>query len=230
MGKAELIVALDLVSEDEALDLVVRLLPDVDFFKVGLQLFVSSGSNVVSKIKDMGGRVFLDLKLHDIPNQVANAVTEASNLGVDLLTIHTFGGREMMSKVIEARDKADSDMKIVGVTILTSMDNNDLKGIGIESGTDLAVMHQAKLAIDSGLDGVVSSGYEVGNLRRELGDKPVLVTPGIRPGGIDNDDQKRSVTPLEAAEMGSDFLVVGRPVIFFDDPKAIALAIKREIE
>ncbi len=241
MKKAELIVALDLETEDEAVAVAEELRPEVDFFKVGLQLFISSGPGIVKRLNELGVRVFLDLKLHDIPNQVANAVTEVSKLDVDFLTLHTLGGRDMMKKAVDARNKAKSKMKLIGVTMLTSMDDNDLESIGIrnlnttdkmdaynETSRDIAVSDQADLAIGSGLDGLVSSGLEVRSLRKNF-TEAILITPGIRPRDHSDDDQKQCTPPAEAVKSGSDYLVVGRPILKASDLKKAALDIQKEI-
>ncbi len=241
MKKAELIVALDLETEDEAVAVAEELRPEVDFFKVGLQLFISSGPGIVKRLNELGVRVFLDLKLHDIPNQVASAVTEVSKLDVDFLTLHTLGGRDMMKKAVDARNKAKSKMKLIGVTMLTSMDDHDLESIGIrnlnttdkmdaynETSRDIAVNDQADLAIGSGLDGLVSSGLEVRSLRKNF-TEAILITPGIRPRDHSDDDQKKCTPPLEAVKSGSDYLVVGRPILKASDLKKAALDIQKEI-
>lgn len=226
LGRAELIVALDLPSAEEASAMADRLAGEVDFFKVGLELFIAAGPDVVDALKAKNARVFLDLKLHDIPNQVANAVLAAGLLGADLLTVHTLGGREMMTA---AADAARGVTKLIGVTILTSHDDRALREIGIEAPVKDGVSRLARLAMESGLDGVVSSVEESASLRDETGPDFLIVTPGIRPAGAEVGDQKRAMTPADAVASGSDYLVVGRPIIGAADPAVAARAIREEM-
>ena len=203
-----------------------RLAGTVDFFKVGLELFVAAGPDVVSRLKDKGARVFLDLKLHDIPNQTANAVTAAGRLNVDLLTVHTLGGGEMLTAAAQAER---GDTKLLGVTILTSHNSTGLMEIGIDKPVADQVSYLAGLAKESGLDGVVASGREAPVLRSDLGFDFIIVIPGIRASDADAGDQKRAVTPAEAVGAGADYLVVGRPIITATDPITAARAIILEM-
>jgi orotidine-5'-phosphate decarboxylase len=239
--KDRLIVALDVPVFDEARDIVEKLGDAVGIYKVGYQLFVAYGPFVVRFLEAQGKKVFLDLKFHDIPNTVANAVSSAVALGVQphealnargektnkfsslfMLTVHTQGGPEMMKAAAEAARKCSGDLQlpkplIVGVTVLTSD--------APTPETPKIVLERARAAKASGLDGVVCSVEEAAMLRREMGKDFILVTPGIRPAGADAGDQKRVDTPLAAIQAGSDFLVIGRPIVKAPDPRAAALKI-----
>lgn len=230
MAKTELIVALDMGSTSKALDMARSLHPEVSFFKVGSELFVACGPEIIDSLKEIGCRVFLDLKFHDIPNQVAGAVKAAAKAGADIITIHTLGGTEMMRAASEAGREVNPGMKIVGVTILTSMDQETLAHLGIAKTTDKAVLDQAGLALSAGLDGVVASGVEISELRKSYGGGFLIVTPGIRSDRNGIGDQKRTVTPGRAIAAGATHLVVGRPIIRADDPKEAALSIIALIE
>lgn len=221
-----LIVALDVETLEEAKSLVKKLGNSVEIYKIGSQLFTAYGPQAVREVTALGKKVFLDLKFHDIPNTVANAVTSATGLGVFMMTVHTIGGQAMMEAAVDAAAKKAKAMNIpkpliVGVTVLTSA--------GKEESTLANVLQRAHLAKRSGLDGVVSSAQEVAALRKETGGDFVLVTPGIRPSGTDKGDQQRTATPAEAIKNGSSFLVVGRPVVEAKDPQAAAQGILNEI-
>lgn len=221
-----LIVALDVDTLDEAKALIKKLGDSVDIYKIGSQLFTAYGPQAVREITSLGKKVFLDLKFHDIPNTVANAVTSATGLGVFMMTVHTIGGREMMEAAVKAAQIKAKLMNIprpfiVGVTVLTSAVR--------EEATQSNVLERAKLAKLSGLDGVVASVEETAVLRQALGYDVIIVTPGIRPSGTDKGDQKRVATPAEAVRNGSSFLVVGRPVVTAKDPQAAAQGILNEI-
>lgn len=222
-----LIVALDVETLEEAKALVKKLGDSVEIYKIGSQLFTAYGPQAVGDVTALGKKVFLDLKFHDIPNTVANAVTSATGLGVFMMTVHTIGGREMMEAAVKAAQTKAKAMNIprpliVGVTVLTSASK--------EESTQSNVLERARLAQQSGLDGVVSSSHEVAALRRELGKEFVLVTPGIRPAGSDKGDQQRIATPAEAIENGSSFLVIGRPIVAAKDPYAAARGVLDEIK
>lgn len=221
-----LIVALDVETLDEAKALVQKLKDSVDIYKIGSQLFTAYGPQAVREVTSQGKKVFLDLKFHDIPNTVANSVTSATSLGVFMMTIHTAGGREMMEAAVKAAHAKARAMNIlrpliVGVTVLTSA--------ALEESTQAKVLERARLSKSAGLDGVVASAQEVALLRRELGGDFVIVTPGIRPAGVDKGDQQRVATPADAIKNGSSFLVVGRPVVAAKEPCAAAKAILEEI-
>jgi orotidine-5'-phosphate decarboxylase len=225
-GKAEIIVALDEPSLDEAKRLMDRLAGRAKFYKVGLQLFTSAGPAALEAAKQHGARVFLDLKLHDIPNTVASAVRSARELGVDLCTIHLSGGAEMCAAAVE---EAGQRMKILGVTVLTSSNQATLEECGVAGSVGEQVVRLAKMGYAAGVRGFVASALELPLLRAELGPEPLLVIPGVRPAGSDAADQKRTATPADVVRGGATHLVVGRPISRADDPAASFDAISREI-
>ncbi|PWB77688.1 MAG: orotidine-5'-phosphate decarboxylase [Candidatus Methylomirabilota bacterium] len=215
----ELIVALDVGDLESAAKLVEQLYPTVTLFKVGLQLFTAEGPRAAQAVQARGGRVFLDLKLHDIPNTVAGAVREAARLGVEMCTLHASGGRAMLQTAAQAAAEAGSPIQLLAVTVLTSLDARGLEEI-IESKLDVAahVVRLASLAREAGLNGVVASPQEIGLLRTALGPSVSLVIPGIRPVWAATGDQRRIMTPREAAVAGADYLVIGRPITAAADP------------
>jgi len=220
--KQKICLALDVSTRREALDLVKPLHDLTGMFKVGMQLFTAEGPSLVMEIIEAGGRVFLDLKFHDIPNTVKNAAVEAAKIGVSMMTIHTAGGAAMMQAVAsELRDKFGASKPIVvGVTVLTSLDDRALGEVGIASGMDAQVLRMAKLAESSGLDGVVCSPQEITSLRSVVGRNFKIVTPGVRMAGQSADDQQRTATPREAIEAGADYIVVGRAVTNAPNPRS----------
>jgi orotidine-5'-phosphate decarboxylase len=224
-----LAVALDLPSEGEALKLVDRLDQTCQWFKVGMELYYAAGNSIIHRLRDRGFSVFLDLKLHDIPNTVAGAVRSATQAGASLLTIHASGGAAMMNAAAEAAS-APRSPRLLAVTVLTSMDANELAGIGITASPAEQVLRLAKLAQASGIDGMVCSPEEVDLLRKETGPDTLLVIPGIRPAGSAIEDQKRIATPAQAIAHGASMLVVGRPITRAHDPAAAARSILQEIE
>lgn len=226
-ARKHLIVALDFPTETEALALVDRLGNLCQWFKVGLELYLSGGNSIVTKLTERGYSVFLDLKLHDIPNTVAGAVRSATSQGATLLTVHTSGGPVMLKAAADAA--ASGPVTLLGVTVLTSMDADQLHSVGV-SGTPAAqVLRLAQMATASGLHGFVCSPEEVAQLRAALGPDAILVTPGIRPAGSDIGDQKRIATPAAAIAAGATYLVVGRPITQSPNPTATAEAILKEI-
>ena len=228
---AELIVALDVNSRAEA-EAKVRLLGDaVNFYKIGLELFTAEGPDVVKAVKAFGKKVFLDLKFHDIPRTVERAVTSGGKLGVDLMTIHSVGGKAMIRAAADAAAAFGSDgPKILAVTVLTSLDASDLADIGVAGRTPAEqVQAMGRLALGNGAAGIVCSPKEVRAMREILGPSALLVTPGVRPAGAAVGDQKRVATPGEAVRDGSTHLVVGRPILASDDPVAAARAIAAEM-
>jgi len=227
--KDRLAVALDLPSEHEAMNLVDRLGNTCRWFKVGMELYYAAGNNIVKKLHDRGFNIFLDLKLHDIPNTVAGAVRSATEAGASLLTIHAMGGRAMMTAAAEAAS-APGSPRLLAVTVLTSMDANELAGIGITVSPADQVLRLAKVAQASGIDGMVCSPEEVAMLRKQTGPDTLLVIPGIRPAGAAIGDQKRIATPAQAIADGASMLVVGRPITRAADPAAAVQAILAEIE
>src|ERR1700730_17949409 len=227
--KDRLAVALDLPNEHEAIKVVDRLGNTCQWFKVGLELYYAAGNSIVQQLRDRGFNVFLDLKLHDIPNTVAGAVRSVAQAGASLLTIHAGGGAAMMSAAAEAAS-APRSPRLLAVTVLTSMDANELTGIGITASPAEQVLRLAKPAQASGIDGMVCSAEEVATLRKETGPNTLLVIPGIRPTGSAVEDQKRIATPAQAIAHGASMLVVGRPVTRAADPAVAAQAILQEIE
>ena len=228
---AELIVALDVDSREAAVEKVKSIGDAVGFYKIGLELFTAEGPDVVKAVKDLGKRVFLDLKLHDIPRTVERAVRSGGKLGVDLMTIHSLGGNAMIRAAAEAAAEfGASAPKILAVTVLTSLDARDLADVGILGRAPAdQVRAAAFLSIASGADGLVCSPREVGALSASLRRGTVFVTPGVRPAGADVGDQKRVATPAEAVRDGATHLVVGRPILAAPDPVAAARAILAEI-
>jgi orotidine-5'-phosphate decarboxylase len=222
----KIIVALDVPTESEALALVEKLSGEVSFFKVGLQLFSAAGPQIVRKIVASGANVFLDLKLHDIPNTVTGAIKSAAELGAQMLTIHLSGGAEMIRAAVAARE---SNMLILGVTLLTSATEETLREIGIADKIDTHVLRLARLGGAAGIDGIVASPHELGMLRRELGNAMKIIAPGIRPSWSEPGDQKRFMTPREALDAGADYLVIGRPITGHRDPREAVAKILEEI-
>jgi orotidine-5'-phosphate decarboxylase len=226
--KDRLVVALDFADEHEALKLVDKLGQTCQWYKVGMELYYAAGNRIVRQLRERGFNIFLDLKLHDIPNTVVGAVRSAAKAGASLLTIHASGGEAMMTAAAEAAS-APGSPRLLAVTVLTSMDANQLAGIGISASPAEQVFRLAKLAQRSGIDGMVCSPEEVAILRRETGPKTLLVIPGIRPAGSAVGDQKRVATPAQAIRDGASLLVVGRPITRASDPAAAAQAILNEI-
>lgn len=226
---AELIVALDLPTTDDALAMVDRLGRSVDYYKVGAPLFTRAGPDVVVALREREKRVFLDLKYHDIPHTVARAAETAAAMGVDLLTLHASGGEGMLEA---AREAVGIDgPRLLAVTLLTSMGVADVEAVWGRETRSLReeVFRLASIAVDAGLDGVVASALEVETLKRKHGSDFVVVTPGIRPAGEEAGDQVRTATPADAVRAGSDFLVVGRPILRAPDPSAAVDGILEEI-
>lgn len=218
-ARDRLIVAVDRSSRDDILRLVDTLAGSVGVFKIGLQAFIANGPSIVQEIASRGEQVFLDLKIHDIPNTAKNAVADAAALGAAMVTVHASGGSEMLRSV------ARNDLLILGVTILTSLDDAAVREIGY-GGTSLdATTRLARLCKVSGLRGVVASPHEVAAIREECGRDFVIVTPGIRPEGSETGDQRRTKTPAAAIAAGADYIVVGRPITEARDARASALQI-----
>jgi orotidine-5'-phosphate decarboxylase len=214
--REKIIVALDVPTKAAALELVAQLGSEIPFFKIGLQLYTAEGPEIVRAVLAAGAKVFLDLKLHDIPNTVAKAVESASQLGVQMLTIHLTGGAEMIGAALNARK---NDMSILGVTVLTSTTEGTLREVGVTDKIDNHVLRLAKLGVTTGIDGVVASPHEIKMLRAEFGDQIKIVVPGIRPSWSEAGDQKRVMTPREALQNGADYLVIGRPIIAHPNPR-----------
>ena len=228
---AELIVALDVQSRAEAVEKVTAIGDSVDFYKIGLELFTAEGPDVVKAVKDLGKRVFLDLKLHDIPRTVERAVRSGGKLGVDLMTIHSVGGKAMIRAAADAAAEFGvGGPKILAVTVLTSLDQTDLADVGIVGRTPAEqVSAMAAFATANGAHGLVCSPKEVGALSRALPAGTLFITPGVRPAGAAVGDQKRVATPADAVRDGATHLVVGRPILAAEDPVAAARAIRAEM-
>jgi orotidine-5'-phosphate decarboxylase len=222
--RERLIVALDVPSLDAAQAMVARLNGAVSFYKIGYQLAFAGGLDYARKLAQSGKRVFLDLKLHDIGNTVAAGVQSVAGLGVSFLTVHAYP--QVMAAAVAAREH---NLRILAVTVLTSLDDADLKEAGYATTVAELAARRAAQARDIGVDGLVCSPQEVANLRRVVGAGLTLVTPGIRPAGSGTGDQKRVATPAAAIAAGADYLVIGRPIIAAPDPKAAAEAIVTEI-
>jgi orotidine-5'-phosphate decarboxylase len=226
----DLILALDVPSREEAAPLLRQLRGSLRWVKIGLQMFTAYGPDYVRAVADEGFDIFLDLKLHDIPNTVAKAVESLAPLPIGMLTLHTAGGREMMAAAKKAQAQSKPDLLLLGVTVLTSMDGTGLSEIGIGVEPARQVERLGKLAADAGLRGLVCSPLEVELLRRSLPAEVKLVTPGIRPAGeAGGDDQKRIMTPADAARAGSSYIVVGRPILKAKDPAEAARRILAEL-
>lgn len=229
-----LIVALDVPGRDEALRLAEQLSGKAGYFKIGLQLYTACGPSIVREITSAGDRVFLDLKLHDIPNTVAGAVREAARLEVSLLTLHTLGGRAMMRAAADAAREMAGTLgtmppRLLGVTILTSIGQAEAESVGLTDPIENMVLRLARLADSSGMDGIVCSPLELGRLSANRPGELFFVTPGIRPSGSSTDDQSRITTPARAIAGGARHLVVGRPVTRAGNPAEAASRIVEEI-
>ena len=229
---AELIVALDVDSRREAVEKVKAIGDPVGFYKIGLELFTADGPDVVKAVKDLGKKVFLDLKFHDIPRTVERAVRSGGKLGVDLMTIHSVGAKAMIRAAADAAAEFGAGgPKILAVTVLTSLDQSDLEDVGIAGRTPAEqVSAMARFAVANGAHGLVCSPREVGALSNALPAGTLFITPGVRPAGAAVGDQKRVATPSDAVRDGSTHLVVGRPILAAEDPAAAARAIRAEMD
>jgi orotidine-5'-phosphate decarboxylase len=226
----DLILALDVPTREAAAPVLRQLRGELRWVKIGLQLFTAYGPDFVRDVAGLGFNVFLDLKLHDIPNTVAKAVESLAPLPIRMLTLHTAGGGDMLRAARAAQQQHNPGLLLLGVTVLTSMDDAGLNEIGVSATAPDQVARLGRLAAASGLRGLVCSPQEVALLRRTLPADLQLVTPGIRPaGGAGADDQKRVMTPAEAARSGSTYIVVGRPILQAADPAAAARAILAEL-
>jgi orotidine-5'-phosphate decarboxylase len=226
-ARDKIIVALDLPRKEMALDLVRQLAGQISFFKIGLQLYTAEGPEIVRVVLETGAKVFLDLKLHDIPSTVARAVESAAELGVQMLTVHLSGGGAMIRA---AGSEQSGDLLLLGVTLLTSANEQTLREIGIPDKIDNHVLRLAKLGVSAGIGGLVASPREAKMLRAEFGKEIKIVTPGVRPSWAEVADQKRVMTPREALEAGADYLVIGRPITAHPDPAEAVAKILAEIE
>ena len=227
--RQRLIVALDVSSAAAAQKIVAAVGDSAFCYKVGMQLYTAEGPRVVHDLVASGRRVFLDLKYHDIPNTVAAAVREAAGLGVSMLTVHASGGGKMMRAATEAARNLNAALMVLAVTVLTSLDDNDLDKLGVHGRVQDQVLRLAALAIADGCHGVVASAREASALRNELEGDFAIVTPGVRPAGAESGDQARVVTPAEAIAAGATHIVVGRPITAAADPASEARAILGQI-
>ena len=228
----DLILALDVPTREQAAPILRQLRGSLRWVKIGLQMFTAYGPDYVKAIANDGFNIFLDLKLHDIPNTVAKAIESLAPLPIGMLTLHTGGGREMMVAAKQAQEATKPNLTLLGVTVLTSLDTLGLREVGVADTPDAQVARLAHLAVDSGLRGLVCSPLEVATLRRNLALTPnvTLVTPGIRPANDPtSDDQKRVMSPADAAAAGASFIVVGRPILKAKDPAAAARTILTEL-
>ena len=233
--RERLIVALDVSDLGEVKDLVKLLAPEVGMFKVGKQLFTHAGPQAVKLVHELGGEVFLDLKFHDIPSTVAKAAIEATRLGVKMFNVHASGSLEMMVATVKEVGRVCRQEKrrkpiMLAVTVLTSLNQDDLKRVGVDGRVAVQVVRLALLTKEAGMDGVVASPQEVADIRAACGRRFVIVTPGIRPSKDQHGDQKRIMTPADAVRQGVDYIVIGRPIIEAKDPLAAAREIVAQME
>jgi orotidine-5'-phosphate decarboxylase len=221
-----LIVALDVANQREALSLLSDLADEVSFFKIGLQLYTAAGPEMLRAVAATGANVFLDLKLHDIPNTVAKAVAAAAQTGAKMLTIHLSGGRDMIEAAVAS---APHHLLLLGVTVLTSATDETLRECGIGSTAEEQVMRLTELGLRGGITGFVTSPHETESVRARIGEQMKIVTPGVRPIWAGADDQKRFMTPREAVQRGADYLVIGRPITAHPNPRAAVAKIVEEL-
>jgi orotidine-5'-phosphate decarboxylase len=222
----KIIVALDVPTKKRALELIEQLQGEISFFKIGLQLYIAEGPEVVRAVLATGAKVWLDLKLYDIPNTVARAVESASTLGVQMLTVHLSGGSEMIRAATGART---DNMLLLGVTVLTSSTEQTLREIGITDPVEAQVVRLAKLGAAAGVDGLVASPHEIKTLRRAFADRIKIAVQGIRPIWADPGDQKRFMTPREAIDAGADYIGIGRPIIAHAQPREAVARVLDEL-
>jgi len=227
--RSRLVVALDVPDRSTALEAVKRLSGHAGCFKLGLEIFTREGPRLVEEIGGRGEKIFLDLKLHDIPNTVRGAVRSACRLGIHMLTVHASGGPNMLAAACQEAQSASSPPLLLAVTALTSLSGQDITKLGVAGSVEQWVERLAGLAFDSGVRGIVASAGDLESLRRRFGDTMRLVIPGIRPAGSALQDQSRTATPAEAIRAGADYIVVGRPILQAPDPAGAADAIVEDI-
>lgn len=225
--KTVLIAALDVDSREEAFAIVEKIGSSVEWYKVGKQLFTRCGPELISGLKQRGKKVFLDLKYHDIPNTVAQAVRSAAAIGANMVNVHASGGPAMLKAAAQAA--AESKICLIAVTVLTSLDQQELNAIGIQDSPADQVLRLARLTQQAGLAGVVCSAREITLIQNACGKDFLTIVPGIRPAGADAGDQKRIMTPAQAAAAGASYIVVGRPILAASDPSEAAQAIRQEL-
>ena len=222
-----LIVALDVPTPEEAHELIAKIGDHAGVWKIGLELLFAGGAELARSLSDQGQKVFVDAKLLDIPHTVERATANITALGAAFLTVH---GHDIKTMEAAMKGRGSSDLKLLAVTVLTSLDKSDLEQQGSAMTPAELVLHRAQLRREAGFDGVIASGHEAASIREATGDDFLIVTPGIRPAGADAGDQARVMTPARAIQAGADYLVVGRPITQAEDPGAVALAIVEEIE
>ncbi|GAB5560452.1 MAG: orotidine-5'-phosphate decarboxylase [Synoicihabitans sp.] len=225
----EIILPLDVPTREQARPLLKQLKGTVLWMKVGLQMFTAFGTDWVKEVADEGYKVFLDLKLHDIPNTVAKSVESLAPLPIHMLTLHTSGGPSMIRRACEAQQSGNPDLLLLGVTVLTSLNEAEMNAVGWNDPASIQVPRLAKMGAEAGLRGFVCSPHEVASLKTDLPTGTQLITPGVRPAGADHGDQSRVMTPAAAARAGSTHIVVGRPITQASDPLAAAQAIAAEL-
>lgn len=227
MTNDKIIVALDVATRQKALELVEQLQGEISFFKIGLQLYTAEGPGIVRAVLSTGAKVWLDLKLYDIPNTVARAVESANTLGVQMLTIHLSGGSEMIHAATSIRAE---NMLLLGVTVLTSATERTLREVGIRQNVEDQVLNLARLGVKTGIDGLVASPHELKRLRSEFGDKIKIAVQGIRPSWAEPGDQKRFMTPRDALRAGADYIGIGRPITAHPHPREALAKILDELD
>ncbi|MCH2036533.1 MAG: orotidine-5'-phosphate decarboxylase [Puniceicoccaceae bacterium] len=225
-----LILALDMETREEALEILDHLGDSIEWVKIGLQLFTAYGPDFVREIAERNYRIFLDLKLHDIPNTVAKAVRSIAQLPVELLSLHAAGGPEMIEWANQVRLEHSQQLRLLAVTVLTSMSSEQLQALNVKVSAEEQVLHLAKKSLEAGAQGLVCSPLELPALRDQFGSDPLIVTPGIRPQGSDINEQKRVMTPSAAAQAGSNYIVVGRPILQANNPALAAINIRAELK
>jgi len=233
VASRRIIVPLDLPTAPEALAFVERLRGRVGMFKVGLQLFTAAGPDIVRAIVRSGEKVFLDLKFHDIPNTVAQATASAATLGASFIDMHLTGGPRMIRAAVESARTTPGvarPPRLLGITILTSLEESDLETIGMRGPVAERAVDLARMGQDAGLDGVVASPHEIARIKEACGSGFIVVTPGIRPSGASHQDQRRVMTPAHALRAGADYLVIGRPIMEAPDPAAAVASIAQEMQ
>lgn len=227
--ETELILALDCEDQQFARNLLKSVQGELPWVKIGLQMFTAYGMAWVEEVHSMGFKLFLDLKLHDIPNTVSKAVQSLATAPVHMLTLHASGGSEMLEYAVRSRNASNPKLTLLAVTVLTSMNKAQLSTLNVRGSVEKQVLNLARISQASNVDGLVASPLELSTLRAELGSVPTLVCPGIRPQGADLNEQKRVMTPEEASQLGADFIVVGRPILNSTDPKASVASIRRSL-
>ena len=225
----KLFIAIDTNDSNKAKDLIQKLSPEICGIKVGKELFTACGPGIIEWIQEKGFKVFLDLKYHDIPNTVERACFAASKMGVSILNVHALGGKNMMLAAKEGIDKSNNNPYLIAVTLLTSMNSNELKDIGFSTSVNKQILNLAKSANQANLDGIVCSAKDIIKIKNVLPKNFLYVTPGIRLSNSSQDDQKRISTPLEAIKMGSSILVIGRPITKAKYPEVVLNEIMNEI-